>query len=705
MTRMRSVDLEPLLLEIGCEEIPARMIPRASADLAAALVAILDAAGLDHGSSTVWGGSRRLAVRIDAVAGRQADRDETVLGPANSVAFDRAGSPTRAALGFAAKHGIEPTSLTEIRTDRGTYVGFERRVAGRDLGEVLAEALPVAVSRMSFPKTMRWGEGVHRWVRPVHWVVALHGPRVLALSLFGVTAGRSSVGHRFLASDPVVLAHADEYTGALERAHVLADPGRRRATLARLLDDAGRGLGGALVQDPDLLDEVADLVEWPGVVPGAFDPAHLELPREILVTTLRHHQKCFSVDGADGALVAGFLAIANTDRDPGGHVRRGNEWVVGGRLDDARFFWTEDRATSLSSRSADLAGVAFHARSGTYADKAERLAALARAIAERIGLDASQARLAAHAARLAKNDLSTGLVGEFPELQGIAGGLLLRAEGEAEAVATAVYEHYRPAGPDDPLPATELGAVVAVADKLDNIACLMAAGEKPSGSRDPFGLRRAGNGVVRILLAREWPVGLGPLCDLARAGGEALAFLGERMSACFRDAGFSTSEIHAVLRPRLGDDEPLRWPLADVRARLEAVARVRGRDDFRQLVQLTERVDRILSKNVDEKQRFAHAASPGYVDSAAAARVLAERVDQAAARLAAYARDRDYAASVESLAEFIDPVERFFVDCLVIDSADPSASASRFELLARLGGLLTCTFDVRELAGEAERSP
>jgi glycyl-tRNA synthetase beta chain len=692
----RAEPAEPLLIEIGCEEIPARMIPRAALDLERAVLAILDAAALDHGASSAWGGSRRLSVRCEAVAARQPDRDETLLGPPSRSAFGAEGAPTQAAIGFALKHGIDPTSLVELRTERGTYAGITRKKPGRTLGEILADGLPNAVQAISFPKTMRWADGARRWVRPVHWLVALHGAEVLPISILGVEAGRSTAAHRFLAEGPLVLGHADEYERALEHGAVIADPARRRRDLALALDAGARALGGALVQDAALLDEVADLLEWPGVVRGEFDRAYLELPREILVTTLRHHQKAFAIDAHEGGLVAGFLAVANTDRDPGGHVRRGNEWVVSGRLEDARFFWGEDRKLALEARGAALRGVLFHARAGSYADKAERTAALAAALARELGLPESSVRLAERAARLAKNDLVTGLVGEFPELQGIAGGLLLRAEGAEDGLALAVYEHYRPAGADDPLPESEIGAVVAVADKLDTIAALLGAGERPSGSKDPFALRRAGNGIVRIALARDWRLGVDALTRLGGGAAELSAFLADRRTALFRELGFTSNEIRAALRPNV-DSAALGWAAGELRARLDALARVRDRDDFRKLVQLTERVDRILT------QAGAAPRTERAEDEAEAARALGQRIDRAQARLVALAADRAYGAIVDELAGFIDPVERFFIDCLVLDPQHPETSARRLGLLARLRELLTRDFDIRELAGSAGR--
>lgn len=694
----------PLLIEIGCEEIPARMIPGAAAELARRIESLLERAALSRGAASAWGGSRRLAVRIEAVQQRQADRDETVVGPPVQAAFDASGAPTRAAQGFAAKQGIDPSLLQPIETERGVYAGFRRVAPGLDVGEVLARDLPAAVATMPFPKTMRWADGALRWVRPVHWVVALHGSRALAVELLGVRSGSHSAGHRFLARGAVAIEHPDLYAGALEAAFVLADPVARRQRLAHGLDVAAREIGGVPVADPDLLEEVVDLVEWPGVFAGRFDAGFLDLPRELLVTTLRHHQKCFSVQDTAGALMPAFLAVANTDRDPGGHVQRGNEWVVGGRLEDARFFWREDRAKPLAPRSAALAGVTYHARAGSYLDKARRMTAIAVRLAERLNLEPDVAGACREAAELAKNDLVTGTVGEFPELQGQIGGLLLRAEGYDSRVARAVYDHYRPAGVDDRLPDGVEACVVSASDKLDAVVSLLAAGERPSGSKDPLGLRRACNGLLRVVLDSGWPLTLDDLAAIGEAGPPALAMLRERFEALLRDRGYSTNEIRAVTRPRIDAIEANARSLGDLLARLDSIRKVRGREDFTRLVKLTERVDNILTKNaqwVDD----AHAAGPehDYVESAEASRQLERMAEQAGPSMALAADRRSYDEIVETLATFIDPVERFFTDCLVIDDADAPATRHRIRLLSRIGEQLTLYFDIRELAGEAER--
>jgi len=695
---------ETLLIEIGCEEIPARMIADAAIDLERRLLGILDQADLAHGTHVAWGGVRRLAVRIDEVQSRQEDRKETVLGPPAKVAFLENGEPSKAAIGFARKNGIDPRELTVLETERGRYAGFAREVAGSSVGDVLARAFPQSVAEMSFPKSMRWADGRSRWVRPVHWLLALHGESVLPIELFGAMAVGESRGHRFFSSGPVRVVHPDRYPTVLESAHVIVDPLTRRHRIERLLGEAASGAGGVIIDDAELLEELADLVEWPGVVTGRFDAAYLDLPRELLITTLRHHQKCFSVQDAQGRLLPVFLAGANTDQDPSGHIRRGNEWVVGGRLEDARFFWREDRKVTLDSFSSRLSGVVFHRKAGTYEDKAGRAADLATRLASLLDLPESTAEHCRIAARLAKNDLVTGTVGEFPELQGQVGGLILRAEGVDEAVARGVYEHYRPMGPDDALPETVVGQVTAVTDKLDSIAELIRVGERPSGSKDPLGLRRAGNGIVRILLQNGWSIGLADLASIAEADQATLDFLRERMVAVLRDSGFTIKEVLAVTRPRIEPSEADSWPLADVLARLEAIKRIRGREDFRHLVKLTERVDNILTKNAETIGEIIDGASndAACTEVPLAEAELSKMVDQYAPVVRNNAEQKCYDEIVHILSEFIDPVEQFFTDCLVIDPSQPKTTRRRYELLLELNQLFTKYFDIRELAGEAD---
>jgi len=685
---------EPLLIEIGCEEIPARMIAAAASDLRLRVAAVLDAAGVPHGGTRAWGGTRRLAVRVEGVAASLPGSDQLVVGPPAAAAFGKDGRPTPAGAGFAKKQGIDPSALEKIETERGVYAGFRRAVAAQSLEQVLAAALPAAVAAMSFPKAMRWGMGTHRFVRPVQWVVALHGAAVVRLELLGVGSGRNSDGHRFLAPGPVSLEHADRYVEALRAARVLIDPDERRAALTAALDAAASGAGGTVVPDDALLDEVVDLVEWPGVVLGRFDASFLALPPDILVTTLKHHQKSFSVRGKDGLLPA-FLAVANTDRDPAGHVRRGNEWVVVGRLEDARFFWGEDRKRSLASRVDDLKRVTFHKKLGSYEDKARRVTALASVIATKLGPAVVDVATAARAGELAKADLVTGLVGEFPELQGVIGGLLLRAEGAPDALFGAVAEHYRPATAEDAIPSTPEGCVVALADRLDTIGALIGAGETPTGSRDPFALRRAAGGVFRILAERGWPVSVRDLPAWVGGGDGVAAFLDDRLGNWLLDRGFTANEIEAVRRPRVDPEGFAGWPVREILARLAIVATLRGRSDFAKLVELTKRVDNILAAAI------APAATDGYAEDHATALALARAHDALAPQILSSSAANDFPAVIDRLSELVVPVAKFFDDVLVLDPQNPAATRWRCELLAKVRSTVTRDFDIRELAGQA----
>jgi glycyl-tRNA synthetase beta chain len=693
---------DPLLLEIGCEEIPARMIAAAAEDLRLRLAAVLDAAELPHGPSRAWGGTRRLAVRVEFVAGTLPGRDELVLGPPASAAFRDDGAPTPAGAGFAKKQGIDPSALQRLETDKGVYAGFRRAVSERTLQQVLATALPATVAAMSFPKTMRWGMGTHRFVRPVQWVVVLHGDAVLNLELLGATAGRQSAGHRFLASDPVVIEHADRYVDALRTAWVLVEPEARRDAMQQALTAAAATLGGEVVHDEALLDEVVELVEWPGVVAGRFDPSFLDLPQEILVTTLKHHQKSFSVRGKNG-LLPGFLSVANTDRDPAGHVRRGNEWVVIGRLEDARFFWNEDRKRTLASRVDDLSRVTFHKKLGSYAEKTRRVAVLAEAIADRLGPAVCDSKVVSLAAKVAKADLVTGLVGEFPELQGIVGGLLLRAEGASPDAALAVAEHYKPAGSEDSIPSTAEGCIVAIADRLDTMAGLMGAGETPTGSRDPFGLRRAASGVFRILAERAWPLSMATLFELTRQDTKVYSFLQERLNNWLMDRGFASNEIEAVRRPKVSPTDFDQWSTAEILSRLKIVATLRGRSDFAKLVELTKRVDNILAKQ-PEVLEPALATDDNSVDqeSHATALALQQAHDALRPRILAASAANDFPAVIDHLSGLVAPVAKFFDDVLVLDPSNPGATFSRCQLLDKVRSTVTRDFDIRELAGQAD---
>jgi glycyl-tRNA synthetase beta chain len=496
----------------------------------------------------------------------------------------------------------------------------------------------------------------------------------------------------------------ENYLKRLEDALVVVQQELRQSRIQTALDKASKQAGGELIPDPDLLSEVSQLIEWPGVVCGEFPRSYLALPRELLVTTLRYHQKCFSIQSARGELMPGFLAIANTDRDPSGNIKRGNEWVVAGRLEDARYFWNEDRKHTLATRSSGLSGMILHSEIGTYADKARRMQQLAGRIAGHLTFAADQIDLCREAAFLAKNDLLSGTVGEFPELQGIVGGLLLGAEGANDALARAVYEHYRPAGPTDTIPESSAGCIVAVADKLDNLAGFVGIGQAPTGSRDPFGLRRAANGLFRIIIDCKWEISIEDLVEFVEGDSELVSFLTERLQSSLKELGFTVNEVRAVFRPKIQVTQVMKMTLPDLVARLEAIKTVRSREDFAHLVDLTKRVDNIVTKNstlIDGMQKTSTAVE--YVEKTKAATVLAELIDARTKSIHSDAAGRRYMDVVKQFAEFIDPVELFFEKVLVLDPEDVGATHSRIELVVSLNNLLTDVFDIRELAGQASR--
>jgi glycyl-tRNA synthetase beta chain len=698
-----------LLIEIGCEEIPARMLPRAARDLADVVVGLLDQGGLRHGTPQPLWTPRRLAVRVPQTQAQTAAAEETVIGPPANVAWDDGDRPTRAAEGFARKQGVAPEALRPVQTDRGVYAGIVVQRAPVDVGDVLAPEFERAVARISFPKTMSWGEGRYTFVRPVHWLVALADDRVLPLTLFGVEAGRVSRGHRVLAEGPVEVRDAAGWAEALAVAHVQVDPERRREELRRALEERAAEIGGELVEDEELLEEVADMVEVPAARAGAFDRRFVdELPREVLRTCLKHHQKAFSIRSERGREPA-FAVAVNMPDDPEGHIRRGHEWVVSGRLEDALFFWSEDRRRPLDDRVPELDGIVFHERLGTYADKTRRLVGLCGWLEERAELDGSEVAALVRAAELARCDLVTGSVGEFPELQGVVGGLLAAEEGEPAPVVEAIAWLYRPAAADDTLPEGRVPRLLGLADRLDTVVGGFAAGLVPSGSKDPFALRRAGTGLIR--LAAEIPgidlreavdeavVALGKTAPSELVGqarevrGAISEFLLDRFAMLAEREGARYDEINAVRAVAGRRFEP-----ADLFQRVRALAAFRESDDFLALAGASKRVRNILAQAAERGDAIEPAQHDGRLGEPEelALRDEVARVEQ---ELADLGDPPDYRAALARLAATRRVVDRFFDEVLVMDPDDERRGA-RLGLLARLNQLAQDVVDLSRIVVE-----
>jgi glycyl-tRNA synthetase beta chain len=650
---------KPFLLEIGTEEIPDWMIGPALEGLRDLFRQFLAERRLAGEVVRVDGTPRRLWLLAEGLPLRQQAEVNVVTGPPVAAG-------EQAAAGFARKLGVEVAALDRVTTPKGDYFAYRRRVPGRRTAELLAEALPELILKIPFPKTMYWtGKGGPRFIRPIRWLVALLGARVVGFELAGVRASAYSSGHRRLGKKRVRVSISG-YEQELEKNFVLASAARRKDKIRREIERLLEGRGLRLKPDEALLETLAYLTEYPTPILGRFDAGYLSLPEEVLVTVMRHHQKYFSVLDAAGKLAPCFIAVMNTDADPQGLIRAGNERVLRARFNDARFFWEFDQHKKLADRVEDLAHVTFHQELGTYLDKARRMVDLVRSLG---GNEEAQ-----RAALLAKCDLTTGMVGEFPELQGIVGGLYARAQGEPEAVATAIYHHYQPAGIDDAIPPTLEGRLVSLADKLDTLRQAFRIGLVPTGSKDPFALRRAAQGVVRILVEGDLPL---PLSELAGGQAELVEFLVDRVRYYFRDVrGFAYDEVNAVLAAGCDD-------LPDVARRLEAVRRVRPTDNFEAIAVSFKRIKNILRQAgfTGRAEVRAELLEPGHEAE------LYRRFLELREQVEAHRSRRDYGLALEAIASLRPQVDSFF-DHVLVNAPDPDVRTNRLALL----GLLLAEF-------------
>jgi glycyl-tRNA synthetase beta chain len=563
----------PFLLEIGAEEIPDWMIPNALENLHL----LFEKLAIPHESVTLDATPRRLVLRADGLPERQADSEERVLGPAKSA-------PPQAVAGFARKQGIKPEDLVVESTPKGEYYTFTKKVEGRRTTDILAEALPGIILGIYFPKTMYWAaRNGPRFIRPIRWIMALLGEEIVPFEIAGVHSGNLTAGHRGLGAREVVVTHAN-YVERLRDHYVILSAEERRVRIQDPLATM------RVKPDPALLETLVYLTEYPTPITGSFDPQFLELPEEVLVTVMRHHQKYFSVEDAEGKLAPQFVAVMNIPADPEGFVRSGNERVLRARFNDARFFWETDQKKSLVDRKQDLANVTFQAKLGSYLEKTDRTVALT----AELGGDAHAQR----AAELLKCDLTTELVKEFTELQGVVGGLYARAQGEPEPVWQAIYDQYKPAGLEDSIPRNRTGQIVSLADKLDTLRGCFAIGMVPTGSRDPFALRRAAQGVVKILVEGKLEL---PLLDLigsataatpnaAAAPDPLISFFEDRIKFYFRDhRGFAYDEVNAAMAAGWSN-------LPDLEARLIRIQNLRSSPDFEPLAASFKRIRNILEQ-------------------------------------------------------------------------------------------------------------
>ncbi len=687
-----------LLVEIGCEELPPMAVAAALEQLARDTAAVLKDARLASGDPETTGTLRRLVLTVRGVAPRQDDRVTLVRGPAARIAFDPKGNPTQAAAGFARAQGVRLEALQTREIDGGRYVVAEVREAGRSAPDVLAQVLPGVIAGLAFPKTMRWQAGGMRFGRPIRWIVALLGRRVLPLEIAGLRAGRRSAGHRWLAPRAVTIASADAYRSVASRAGIILDaPARRR----RIADGAARlaaDAGGVPVVDENLLEELVWSTEHPTPLIGAFDPGLAAvLPREVVLVTLQHHQKSLGVQDQDGRLLPAFIAVRDGGTSHLARVRTGHEWVVRARLEDARFFLEEDRRTTLDRRQAELERLAHVEGLGSVADHVRRLERLGGWFADAVRITPDDRRVLERAVGLCKADLVTALVREFPELQGVVGRIYALEAGEPEAVAAAIEEHYRPNAAGAEGPRTVPGALLAVGDRALLLAGATLVGLEPTGSQDPYGLRRAASGIVAIL--KEWAlrVGLRVLFDAAaatydadvdareRAAAACVALCLQRLRMVLIEEGVAYDTVDAALA--VGQDD-----VADVVARARAVHAVRSEAVMPRLATGFARASRIL------KQGEAAAAVDAALLADGAERGLYEAWRAVRDEVEGAAAAGRYAAALEALARLADPIDRFFDDVLVM-APDPAVRANRLALLRGVTSTFLHVAEFGRLAG------
>lgn len=742
-----------LLIELGLEELPASWLPPLTRQLAEVTDAQVKVQRLDAGASAeAYATPRRLAVRVARLAERQTDLEELVTGPPISAATGADGQPTPAAIGFARKNGVEVAGLERVETPKGTYLAFRKRQRGRAAVDALPDVLTGILRGLSFPKQMRWdawlddGKGELTFGRPIRWILFLYGGRVVPYDIRrtelaagplvqDVRSGPVTYGHRFLttsgrAGRAVKVKTFDDYRARLLEHFVILDREERRERLVRELDLHARRLGGrvhrAAAAQAGLLEEVPDLVEYPSVVAGTFTPDFLDLPEEVLTTTMIHHQHYFPVTDETGKLKPAFLAVTNIAAERPELISRNSERVLTARLRDARFFWDADRKVALEDRIGRLDTILFHKKLGSYRQKAERVERLARLVASEALGAPEAADAAARAGRLAKADLATDMVRELTELQGTMGGIYARAEGLPETVWKAIYFHYLPAAVEAEAPPSreQLGAAavtwaaVSLADKIDTLVGMFAAGERPTGSRDPYGLRRQAHGVFRILVDLPALTGLtvrasiGPWLDAAAegyagtvtldaSGRTALgAFLHERLAYVLEQRGYDARNVRAVLQARpLGELSPL-----VARRMLEVLPEFAGTPEFAQLATAFKRVKNIAKELGDAEFEAAERTGPALsaVLSEPAELALLTELDRRRPMIeGVLAAGDNYRRAFAAAAAFGPAVDRFFTDVFVMVD-DQALRRARLRLMKHLARLILTLADISEIVPQTE---
>jgi glycyl-tRNA synthetase beta chain len=703
-----------LLFEIGCEEIPAGMLPKAEEELRGNLAKLLTAENFVDGVRIeTFSTPRRLVAWLRGLQAKQADVTSEVTGPPKSVAYDAVGAPTRAALSFAEKQGLPLKEIYLVQTPKGEYLAARNIKLGRTAEQILNEILPRAIHDLTWPRSMTWtGLDGARFIRPIRWIVAILNGKPLRFSYGGVNAGSKTRGHRFLGAGEIAVRDFADYEKKLRANGVIVRPAQRAAKIASELAAHARKSGLKIHEDAHLLQMVGYLNEFPTVIAGDFDPAFLALPDEILVTVMRDHQKYFALEKRAGDLAPHFLAVINLARDAHGLVRAGHERVLRARFADAQFFWHADQKCRLADYLRKLDKITYESRLGSYFDKVERVRAIARWLAEdwsNRGIAQAHVLDADRAAELSKCDLATEMVREFTELQGIVGGLYSRAQGEPDEVSDAVYDHYRPVGLDDPIPRNLTGCTIALADKLDSVVGCFAVGVIPTGSSDPYALRRAALGIVKIILERKLPLSLSLAIGAAAKAllthkpkrgmtpaqeTQVLDFLLDRARFVFKEReGFAYDEINAVFRAGADD-------LVDVHKRLVALKAIRKSKNFEPLAVSFKRIRKIVEKASFASGNSQH-TNPELFENDAE-RELHRAVRHAAGKVQADKLAGKYEDALETIASLRKVIDKFFEDVMVM-AEDQRVRNNRLTLLSEVLQEFTTVADFSEIAAEERR--
>lgn len=687
-----------ILFELGCEELPPKALYGLAEALFTGVTKQLQAEGFEFSDDSRWYASpRRLAFQLNNISEQLADKQIEKRGPAVAAAFDDEGNAKPAAMGFARSVGVDVSELTRIETDKGEYLAYTVLEKGQSIDAVLPEMIAKSIKQLPIPKPMRWGSNDYSFIRPVHWMVLLKDSEVIPMDMFGLSTGNQSLGHRFHHNEFIIIANAKDYVNALQDAHIMVDQIEREALIKSQVQSAADSVNGVAQISQSLLSEVSSIVEKPSAVLGEFSPDFLAVPKEALISSMEKHQKYFSVESKDGDLMPYFVALANIDSSNPAAVKKGFEKVITPRLADARFFWEKDQARPLAENIPLLEKMVFEKTLGTLADKCERVKQLLHWMAQKMAFNLSDAD---RAADLLKTDLMSDMVDEFPDLQGLMGGYYAAAQGESDEVAKAIRDQYLPKFVGDDLPETSLGQAVAIADKVDTLCGIFAVGKKPSGSKDPYALRRAALSVINILKDKKMNINYVNLVHESLKtmpfevgsdqSDEISLFIKERLRNQYQDQGISHDVVSAVMLSSAST-------IVDFDARVRATVEFKEQDFAKSLIEANKRANNITLKSNQDLpvDIYQNQVNPALFD-APVEKQLFESLTAVEQDLSGLVENKKYSQAYELLASLAEPLDRYFEDVMV-NADDEQVKINRLTQLTQVSALTGCVADLSQL--------